>query len=698
MKQNVMIVGMGAGGTAVLKLLSRSDLFNIVAVVDSRIEAQGNEVAKNLHIPVLNDWKEILTDEIDVIFNTTGDEILHQELIEHKPKHTLAIPGTVAKIIAELVQEKESLFHILSNKNRQQELILDNTHDGMIVVDKWGKILLFNRSAESILQTNKEDAIGRDIIEVVPTSKLPRVLQTKKKEINQEHILLNGSKIFTTRIPIFREDGELEGAISVFKDDTEVLNLAEEVTNLKEVYSMLEAVIQSSDEAISVVDEKGNGIIINPAYTRLTGLSTDQVIGKHATIDISEGESVHLKVLKTKQAVRGVRMKVGKQNRDVLVNVAPVIVDGMLKGSVGVIHDVSEISQLTNELHRARQIIRTLEAKYSFEDIAGESEGIQLAIMQAKLAASTPATVLLRGESGTGKELFAHAIHNESDRKYNKFVRVNCAAISESLLESELFGYEEGAFSGAKRGGKRGLFEEANNGSIFLDEIGELSPAMQAKLLRVLQEKEIRRVGGTKSIPINVRVIAATNVHLEEAIVEGKFREDLYYRLNKLPILIPALRERVEDILPIGERLLAKINQDYGRNVEGISSSAEKSLKLYNWPGNVRELENVLGRAVIFMKFYEKQILPEHLSAITQVKQEQTNETKVPQIIDKPIIESSQNLSLDVMVSMFEGEIIEKILKNNNGNKTKTAKELGLSVRNLYYKIEKYESAKNSTQ
>lgn len=200
---------------------------------------------------------------------------------------------------------------------------------------------------------------------------------------------------------------------------------------------------------------------------------------------------------------------------------------------------MSEIKMLTAELNRARQIIRTLEAKYTFDDIIGKSEQILVALEQAKLGAKTPATILLRGESGTGKELFAHAIHNESDRKYNKFIRVNCAALSENLLESELFGYEEGAFSGAKRGGKKGLFEEANNGSIFLDEIGELTQNMQAKLLRVLQEKEIVRVGGTKAIPVNVRIIAATNVNIEKAMADGTFREDLYYRINRYPISIP---------------------------------------------------------------------------------------------------------------------------------------------------------------
>jgi len=228
---------------------------------------------------------------------------------------------------------------------------------------------------------------------------------------------------------------------------------------------------------------------------------------------------------------------------------------------------------------RRRKGSAKLEAKYTFQDIVGRSDEIRIAVEQAKIAARTPATVLLRGESGTGKELFAHAIHNESDRKYNKFIRVNCAALSESLLESELFGYEEGAFSGAKRGGKKGLFEEADNGSLFLDEIGELSAKMQVKLLRVLQEKEIIRVGGTEPIPVNVRIIAATNRNLEREIAAGKFREDLYYRLNRIPIHIAPLRQRKEDIPPLCAHLIRKINHDYGRSVEGISPSALKNWK-----------------------------------------------------------------------------------------------------------------------
>src|SRR5699024_6213726 len=217
---------------------------------------------------------------------------------------------------------------------------------------------------------------------------------------------------------------------------------------------------------------------------------------------------------------------VGVESRDVLVNAAPIIVEGNIKGSVGVLHDVSEIESLTNELKKARKITRNLEAKYTFDDIIGISPEIHLTLEQAKVGAKTPATVLLRGEPGTGKELFAHAIHNESDRSHYKFIRLNCSAIPDSRMEIELFEQEEAASS---RNGKKGAFEEANLGSIFLDEIGDLSLNIQAKLLRVLQEGEIVRVGGTKPIEVDVRVITATKVNLEHAIMGHTFREDLYY-------------------------------------------------------------------------------------------------------------------------------------------------------------------------
>ncbi|WP_110927494.1 sigma 54-interacting transcriptional regulator [Bacillus massiliglaciei] len=684
--QKVMIVGAGKGGTALLRILRESREFQIVCLADINPAAPGMLLAEQMGIPREETWKNPYTDTVDIIIDTTGDRAAFEEIRSQKHHKALLIPGSVAYIIARLFEEKNQLIHNLKAESRKRELIFNATSDGMIVINKEGYVILFNRSAEKMTATDRSQVIGKHISDLVPCSGLLDVIKTRRTEANQQVSLKDNLKLITTRIPLLDEEGEVIGAFSVFKDITEAVRLAEEITDLKEIDMMLNAIIQSSDEAISVVDDMGRGMMINPAYTRITGLTEEQVIGKPATIDIYEGESMHMKVLKTKKPVRGVNMRVGPKRKEVIVNVAPVIVDGQLKGSVGVIHDVSEIRQLTNELDRARQIIRTLQAKYSFDDIIGTSEEMTLAVEQAKLSARTPATVLLRGESGTGKELFAHAIHNASDRKFNRFIRVNCAAISESLLESELFGYEDGAFTGAKRGGKAGYFEEADNGSIFLDEIGELTPKIQAKLLRVLQENEVVRVGGTKPIRINVRVIAATNINLENAIKNGDFREDLYFRLNRMPIFISPLRKRIEDIKELSCRLIMKINEEYGRNVEGITDRAIDKLCHYHWPGNVRELENILGRAIIFMKLNETQLdvhhLPDFLEPFVLGEKNGTGQqTKDSYQSGKPLAE---------MLEIHEAQLLKEALQNHQHNKTATAKSLGISIRSLYYKMEKY--------
>lgn len=681
--QKVMIVGGGVGGTTVLKLLSESEVFSIVCMADMNESAEGMLAAKEQRIPTVTNWSMGLEWDLDIIFDTTGDPSVYKKIKRDMGEQTILIPGSVALIMTKLFEEKNRLISKLENTSAKMDLILNTTSEGMVVIDHEGFIIMFNDSAERASDTKREDVIGRHIKDFIPSTGLLRVMQTNQKEVNQEITLGNGMELITTRIPLVNADKEIIGAFAVFRNKMEAVQLAEQITDLKEIQTMLQAIIQSSDEAISVVDDQGRGLLINPAYTRITGLTKTQVIGKPASIDIYEGESMHMKVLQTKKTVRGVNMRVGPKHKEVIVNVAPIIVDGCLKGSVGVIHDVSEIQALTHELNRARQIIRTLQAKYSFDDIIGASEEMKLPIEQAKLSARTPATVLLRGESGTGKELFAHAIHNASDRKFNKFVRVNCAAISESLLESELFGYDEGAFTGASRGGKVGFFEEANQGSIFLDEIGELPANIQAKLLRVLQEKEIVRVGGTKPIPINVRVIAATNINLEQAITNGSFREDLYFRLNRMPIFIAPLRKRKEDLRELAEHLINKINQEYGRSIEGITAAAIHKMQIYNWPGNVRELENILGRAIIFMKLNETIIDIHHIPDFIE---------EVPLKQEKLLMKPSGYVSgkpLSEIIDQYEAEIIQQAFHTHKGNKTLTAKALGISVRNLYYKMEK---------
>ncbi|MBK3494068.1 sigma 54-interacting transcriptional regulator [Viridibacillus sp. YIM B01967] len=681
--QSILIIGAGAGGTAILQLLSKSDHLRTTAIVDIREDAPGLALAKISGIATNKDWRAVLTEDIDMVVDVTGEPTVFEELLLALPKRAVLIPGTIAYLIVQLLNEKDFYINKTKQAAYKQQIIFNSIEEGMIGIDPEGQIIFFNKSAARMTDISVAEAMGKHINDIIVGSELPRVYESGIAEINQELKLTNEKEIVASRFPMIDGKGNRIGAFAVFKDISEVVNLAEEITNLKEIQMMLEAIIQSSDDAISVVDEKGRGILVNPAYTRITGLQPEEILGKPATIDISEGESMHLKVLRTKKPIRGVNMRLGSKKREVIVNVAPVVVNDCLKGSVGVIHDMTEMRSLTKELDRARTIIRTLESKYTFEDIIGDSEEMRISVEQAKLAAKTPVTVFLRGESGTGKELFAHAIHSASDRIYNKFIRVNCAAIAEHLLESELFGYEEGAFTGAKRGGKRGFFEEANNGSIFLDEIGEMSLNTQAKLLRVFQEGEIVRVGGTKPIEINVRIIAATNVNMEKALLEGTFREDLYYRLNRMPIHIPPLRQRKEDIPQLVERLLVKLNQEYGRNIHNVTPNALKLLKVHDWPGNVRELENVLSRAMIFMQSNETILDESYLSKslFHAVHQENTVEMEL------------QEGTLAEQIDKTEQRILQQAIQASQNNKMQAAKQLGISIRSLYYKLEKHNLA-----
>jgi len=556
--------------------------------------------------------------------------------------------------------------------------ILDSAHDAIIAIDQNENITIFNRSAERLTGKKAVDAIGTAVEDVIENTRLPIILKTGLSELNQQQPL-GDIIIITNRMPVIDEDGAIIGAIAIFRDISEMIEFAERITNLNQIKETLEATITATQDAISVVDANGIGLLINPAYTRMTGYQEKDIIGKVCTVDLYEGESIHMEVLKSGKPVKGRKLKVGPNKKDVIAEAAPIVVKGEIKGSVAIIHDLTEINAIYKQLDMAKQIIRNLEAKYSFDDIIGESEIIHNAIEKARMAASTPATVIIRGESGTGKELFAHAIHNSSDRRYAQFVRVNCAAINEGLLESELFGYEEGAFTGASKGGKIGLFEKANNGTIFLDEIGELSLNIQAKLLRVLQEKEIVRVGGNKAISINVRVITATNVNLEEAVKHKKFRMDLYYRINVVPIDIPALRHHKNDILALSKHMIQKFNQEYGRNVRDISKPALAVLLAYDWPGNIRELENFIGRAMINIKMQEIILTRQHLPPIVY---EQKNERDY---LPTDIVNS--NKPLEQMMKTFEKEVIQKALAENDYNREATALALGISLRSLYYKI-----------
>lgn len=672
--QNIIIVGAGNGGYALLKLIQQAEYLQVKAIVDIDENAPGLKLAKENNIPTYTDWKPLLNGDIQIIIDVTGNKEVFHELLANRPATAVLIPGEIANLIVSLLEEKNKYINIIDQKKMMQELIFNSIEEGMIGIDDQGIVNLFNKSAEKMTLISVDNAIGKHVHEVISLSELPRVFDSGRVELNKELILESGTKIVTSRYPMIDEAGKQVGAIAVFKDISEVVRLAEEITNLTEIQKMLEAIIYSSDDAISVVDEEGKGILINPAYTRITGFSEAEVIGQPATADISEGESIHLKVLQTRKPIRGVNLRVGKQKKDVIVNVAPIIVNQQLKGSVGVIHDMTEMRGLMKELDHARTLIRTLGATYSFEDIVGTSNEINFTIEQAKLAANVPITVLLRGEVGSGKDLFALSIHSESERANHPFLRVNCSSLEEYLLETELFGSEKDGYI------QHGFFEQATNGTIFLDEVGELTKKTQAKLLRVLRENAIIRVDGATSIPVDVRIIASSSLNLEKAMLEGTFREDFYYQLNRMPIHIPSLRNRKQDIPAIAEHLLVRLNQEFGRNIEGFSEEAMGSLLLYDWPGNVRELENVISRSMIFLQPNDRIVEERHLpKSMLVLPNEDKGETSLGTLAEQ----------MDEM----EKKVLAQTLKVCGGNKSQTAKQLNISLRTLYYKLEKYHLA-----
>lgn len=574
-------------------------------------------------------------------------------------------------------------------ENREAALLLNSTSDGIIVIDRSRRITVFNPAAEQILKISAAESLGQTIDAVIPVTRLPSVLESGTNEL-QQRLSWGSVTIITNRYALRDEAGSVFAAAAIFRDISELQRLAEEITNLREIRLLNDAIFHSTQDAISVVDEYGKGVLVNPAYTRVTGLSQAEVIGEPCTVDIASGESIHMAVLRSGEPVRNRRLRVGPYRRDVVVDANPIIVDGEIRGSVAVIKDVSELRQLHDQLEDAKATIRKLEARYTFEDVIGEHPAFLEAVHKARVAAGTPATVLLQGESGTGKELFAHAIHNASERRNARFVRVNCASLSEGVLESELFGYVGGAFTGARREGRRGLFEEAHGGTIFLDEVGLMSLNTQAKLLRVLQEHEVRRVGGNASIPINVRVIAATNMDLSRAIGNATFREDLFYRLLVVPVALPPLRERPSDIELLSTRLLSEINAEYGRGIQGMTPAALEQLTAYAWPGNVRELENVLRRAVVVMSLEETTIEPRHLPALVGVGNGCHDTLVVPDERERSSEEGAEGASLDQVVAAAEREHIERVLAQHQGNRTRCAGALGISVRTLQYKLRRY--------
>ncbi len=436
------------------------------------------------------------------------------------------------------------------------------------------------------------------------------------------------------------------------------------------------AIVESMSDGLLTIDSKGDLIYINDIGAEILGIDKKSSVGKNL-MELVDFRPVVLDVLKTGEGYIDKEFlltnKYGVKLHFIKTAVPIRDENGQITGVVDTFRKIKRVQKMVNEIVGAH-------ANFSFGNIIGSSTKLGESIRLARIAASSSSNVLIQGESGTGKELFAHAIHMGSDRKDQPFITVNCAAVPRELIESELFGYEGGAFTGALKNGRTGKFELANGGTIFLDEIGDMPLDMQAKLLRVIQEKKITRIGGSNIFDIDVRIIAATNKRLLDECQQENFRKDLFYRINVLSINIPSLRERKGDIRELIDYFVEKINHKLDKDVKGVSDKAMACLMNYNWPGNVRELENTIERAinVCGTQTIDVEDLPVSLLG--------PRETAAETIVDK---ETQYIESMDEL----EKRAIRKTLEAMNGNISQASAALKISRNTLYNKIKKYNLA-----
>ncbi len=592
--------------------------------------------------------------------------------------------------------------------------------EGILFVDGSGVITYIDHGAARMLKVSPSQALGYRLPEVYPGTRLLEIY-TLRKTLTHEQLFEN-KKVRVTYLPVAQQSSEgfstskcFENQESKTKDpqclrmpggnhlDSKIAGVAvffqrvssteasaQEIETHKLLINLYEKIFADLPLGIAVVNRQGRIVMINKEYCQLLGLKEKDALGLSINKVVPftklnevmrSGEHYLDSGVKHKERLFFLSETPVKSCDEVLGGLSKLFLKEKLEGQD--LKDLLERFQLLeSKLMFYKEELKELRRLRSpLEEIVGEAPQIKKLKQLAQRVAMGDANILITGESGTGKGLFAQAIHNISYRNGEPFIKINCAAIPENLLESELFGYEEGAFTGAVRGGKLGKFDLANGGTIFLDEIGDMPLAMQAKILRVLQEKTFERVGGSKTLTVNVRVIAATNRDLQQLIDEGQFRLDLYYRLAVINLYIQPLRERQEDIFLLTREIINKLNLKYGCNVEGVALEVEQSLCSHSWPGNVRELENILEYAFNFLEPEENLIRLEHLPGMFVEKNIRGGKSGSPKLA---------SVLLEEAVAKAEVEAILEALKLSKGNKQEAAKLLGIHLSGLYQKLKKY--------
>ncbi len=496
------------------------------------------------------------------------------------------------------------LNSMIADISNQMETMINSTYNPIIAIDENGLITTWNKALESNTGLKRADVLGRFINEVVPESEMLNIVRTGKTEFGKR-VNLGDKTFITNRTPIFKND-QIIGAVAVLYNVSDVEVIARELESVRALNKEMDAIINSSFDGLYITDNKGLTLRINKAVTRMTGLGEDDLLNKTMYELVDKGilsRSASIMVLEQKKPVTTTLKTI--TGTLLLVSATPVFDEnGEIFRIVTSVRDVSELNVLKQKVEQLEELRHHIEFQMNemrmklSSDFIFKNKEMEKIVYQAMKVGGVDSTVLISGESGVGKEVIGEIVQKNSSRVNGPFVKLNCGAIPENLLESELFGYESGAFTGARKQGKPGLFEVANGGTILLDEIGDIPLHLQVKLLRAIQQREIMRVGGTQTIKIDVRIISITNKDLATMVKNGTFREDLYYRLNVVPIHVPALRDRREDIPHLIRHFMSVFNERYNMQ-KTIDQEAIEALMLYDWPGNIRELENLVERLIV---------------------------------------------------------------------------------------------------
>lgn len=564
--------------------------------------------------------------------------------------------------------------------------IVEQARNGIVVLDRTGTIIVFNRAARKIVDKRQEQVVGKPMQEILPTAwkDMQAIFQTGRPQIARR-IDIGPHSIIANRTPILLKD-EVVGILSIFQDIADYEKVVSELETYKQLHEELDVIINSSYDGLWICDSEGRVVRVNRTSEKMSGVKEKEVIGRRMEELVAEGlfdKSATLEVLKNQTAVTLIQKL--QDGSHILVTGSPVWDNnGNIRLVVVNARDISELNRLHTELEESR----ALNYQYSTElkkilrdrelntEVIIRTASMRRVFEMAMRVARVNSSVLLTGESGVGKGLFAELIHKSSNRSNGSLIKVNCGAIPETLIEPELFGYESGAFTGARAGGKPGYLEMAEGGTLLLDEIGELPLGAQVKLLRFLEDNDVIRVGSTRPRRIDVRVIAATNRDLEGMVNTGGFRKDLFFRLNVVPIKIPPLRERVEDIPPLIHYFLKQFNEKCDA-AKSLSPLAVDCLCNYVFPGNIRELANLIEQLVVLTPgdIIGVEDLP---SAVRRGKNDLCD------------LVSENEWNLNKMVKDIEKQMILRALKSC-GSQRQAARMLGIDHSTLSRKIKRHQ-------